>query len=216
MLTLLGTAILIVGLWGIRNYAAFGKLIPISNNGGLNLWMGSNPQAYGSFVNPFSPDSPLLQFMDDELVLDAMARRLGLEYALEHPLRVLQLLPAKVFYLFNSNDSGLEWNQASGLENPQAGTGLRAYALVNFVYTIEMIFASLGVISLFLRKNWDWRVWAGVLYILYFTLLHLPFFGKDRFALPLIPFLLFYSALGMWEIANLPVFPHRHQATRPQ
>lgn len=38
--------------WTVRNYRAFGKLVPLRSNFGLELWLGNNPQA--ADVNSFS------------------------------------------------------------------------------------------------------------------------------------------------------------------
>jgi hypothetical protein len=38
-----GVAILVIAPWLARNYSLFGKIIPVANNGGINLSIGNNP-----------------------------------------------------------------------------------------------------------------------------------------------------------------------------
>jgi 4-amino-4-deoxy-L-arabinose transferase-like glycosyltransferase len=40
--------LLVLAPWTIRNYRVFGKIIPVSQNLGVNLWCGWNPHASGS------------------------------------------------------------------------------------------------------------------------------------------------------------------------
>ena len=39
--------IIVIMPWMIRNYRTFGEIIPITTNGGVNLWIGNNPKATG-------------------------------------------------------------------------------------------------------------------------------------------------------------------------
>ncbi|HIE57028.1 MAG TPA: hypothetical protein EYP88_02175 [Anaerolineales bacterium] len=194
--------LLVILPWTMRNYLVFGKIIPVSNNGGLNFWMGNNPRAYGGFVSPFFENSPFIPLIGDEVALDEKAYALGWQFVRSQPVKVLRLLPAKAFYLLNSNDAGLEWNRSSGLVNPQAGSGPRAFAFVNLIYLLEMGAAGLGLVMLALRRERRWGAWVGALFSAYWIALHLPFFGKDRFALPILPFLLAYAAVGLLAILD--------------
>lgn len=98
--------------WTIRNYLAFGKIVPVSNNGGLNLWLGHNPQATGSqhysYFNPVPED---LQRAWDQLPLDrawevgrdqALAHS-AVEFIRTHPKRecYLALRKLSLFFLFD-------------------------------------------------------------------------------------------------------------------
>jgi 4-amino-4-deoxy-L-arabinose transferase-like glycosyltransferase len=193
---------LVVMPWMFRNYLHFHKIIPVSINGGANFWIGNNPQAYGGFMFPRDEaHNPLLPLIGDEVAVDELGYRLGLEFIRQNPGRVLKLLPAKVFYLFNSNDQGLHWNRLSALSPNQGGAGTQIFMLTNLVYTLLVIMALLGLlILLFQRECRRMMVWVGVVTSIYWTLLHLPFFGVDRFALPLLPFMTTYAAFGVSAI----------------
>ena len=205
---------LVVLPWTLRNYFYFHKLVPVSTNGGVNFWMGNNSLAYGGYVFPRNMEqNPLLSLIGNEIALDETGYKLGLEFIRENPERALRLLPAKVFYLYNSNDAGLEWNIRSAAFHNQHGTGIRAYVLTNLVYTVLILFALFGLlILLFSSKRYRPLIWIGVIFGGYWTLVHLPFFGLDRFSLPVLPILTMYAAFGLAKLIgldNLGFYPKR-------
>ncbi len=193
-----GTSLVVVP-WTLRNFVHFHRIIPLSTSGGVNVWIGNNPQAYGGFVFPKDEAlNPLIPLIGDEVALDELAYRLGFGFIRKHPGRALKLLPAKVFYLFNSNDQGVYWNHKSALLPNQRGAGLWASMLTNLVYTLLMIMALVGKLMLLFRaKSCRVMAWIGVITAVYWTVVHLPFFGSDRFALPLLPFVTTYAAFGV-------------------
>ena len=111
-------SLLVILPWTLRNYVHFQKIIPISNNGGINFWIGNNPRANGNFVSPFFEGSPFTPLIGDEVRLDEVAYQFGFEFIRQNPGQALKLLPAKVFYLYNANDAGLEWNIRSAIVSP--------------------------------------------------------------------------------------------------
>lgn len=195
----LGTAI-VVFPWTFRNYIYFGEVILVSTNGGANFWIGNNPRAFGGFMWPRDETNPLQPLIGSELEINRKGYELGFEFIRQNPLRALKLLPAKVFYLFNSNDFGLHWNKLSALRPSQFGSGTLAFALVNLVYVIVSFLAIIGVVHLLRKQNKDFLTFSGVLLATYWTIVHLPYFGQDRFALPLLPVLAMYAAVGVVTI----------------
>jgi len=192
---------LIVGAWTARNWLHFHKLIPVSNNGGANFWIGSNPLAYGGFLWPRDPAlNPLIPLIGDEVAVDELGYHLGLEWLSADPPRWLGLMPAKIFYLFNSSDTGVDWNRQSALAPDQRGAGDHAYALTNLTYILLALLALIGLAALVLLPKFYPLAWIGVAITVYWTLIHLPFFGLDRFNLPLLPVLSMYAAAGLLAI----------------
>jgi hypothetical protein len=70
-----GTAIVVLP-WTIRNYVQFNKFILVSNNGGVNFWMGNNPNAYGGFYFPRDDSNPLLPLIGDEIAVNERSYQL--------------------------------------------------------------------------------------------------------------------------------------------
>jgi 4-amino-4-deoxy-L-arabinose transferase-like glycosyltransferase len=186
--------------WTLRNYRHFGEFIAVSSNGGINFWIGNNPQAFGGFMWPRDETNPLLPLVGNELEISRKGYELGFEFIRQNPLRALKLLPAKVFYLYNSNDFGLHWNKLSAVRPSQFGSGTLAFALVNLAYVIVSVLAATGIIQLLREQRREWLAYSGILLAMYWTIAHLPYFGQDRFVLPLLPVLAMYAAVGIVTI----------------
>jgi 4-amino-4-deoxy-L-arabinose transferase-like glycosyltransferase len=199
-----GTGLILV-TWTVRNYVHFHKIIPLATNGGANFWIGNNPMASGGMVFPRDEASnPLLPLIGDEIAVDETGYRLGLSFIREHPVQALKLLPAKIFYLYNSNDQGLVWNRQAALSSVQWGTGARAFMLTNLVYALVVTVALMGLLALFVQcRSFREPVWLGVVVGVCLTAGHLPFFGSDRFALPVLPFITMYAAFGLWSVVTV-------------
>ncbi|MFU8773613.1 MAG: ArnT family glycosyltransferase, partial [Anaerolineales bacterium] len=113
---LVGTAGIVLP-WTLRNYLVFDEFVPISTNGGWNFWMGNNPHAYGGYIATNNPEiNPLLPLIGDEFAVDKTGYELGMKFIRENPLQVIKLIPAKIFYMYNSNDHGLVWNSLSAVD----------------------------------------------------------------------------------------------------
>jgi hypothetical protein len=188
--------------WTARNYARLGRVILVSTNGGVNFWIGNSPFAHGTYRFPrHSEINPLYSLVGDEVALDQEGYRLGLAYfrgsLREDPAHLARLYGAKLFYLYCAQDFGLTWNKGSAVEDEQPGTGSLAYALTNLVYVCLALLALVGV-------GWVVRMgpsaWSGIIYAFYWTAAHLPFFGQNRFMLPLLPVLVTYAAVGVFAL----------------
>ena len=198
----IGTLV-VVFPWTVRNYIHFGKIILVSTNGGPNFWIGNNPLAYGGFMWPKDETNPLFHLIGNELEIDRQGYALGFEFIRHDPGKALKLLPAKMFYLYNSDDFGLHWNRLSALKPAQFGSGMVAFAFTNMIYVIVSLFAMIGVASLLLRRRGSSLQYSGMLLVAYWTIVHLPYFGQDRFVLPLLPVLVMYAAVGIGAVVGL-------------
>jgi len=67
-----------------RNYYHFGRFIPISTNGGINLYIGNNPYATGEYRWDSVVTNPLERLPEYER--DKEASRLAKKYMKNHPL----------------------------------------------------------------------------------------------------------------------------------
>lgn len=208
---LLVGSLLVVLPWTARNYVRFHKFIPVSTNGGMNFWIGNNPNAYGGFMFPHDPAiNPLYLINEarDEVRLEAEGYRLGREWlrtALRSdPRHVYLLYRAKVVYMLTTFDFGLHWNALSAAQKGQPGTGVIAFVVVNATYWAALAGAAFGMLALCLaRTRGTVRQWSPLLLFVYWLLLHLPYFGQDRFMLPMLPGLLIYCALGIAIIGKI-------------
>lgn len=213
LMTGVGT-LLVLMPWAVRNYIHFERVILVSTNTGVNFWIGNNPNATGAYVFPKDPSNPLFIYFSDALLTEDRAYEFALTFIRENPTQALSLLPAKVFYLYNANDYGLHWNRLSAMDADQPGAGTRAFAFVNLVYVMTALFALVGVGAL-LRRRAGLLQLSGLVVTAYWTLLHMPFFGQDRFALPLLPLLTMYAAVGLAAVIGFPIGPLASSSARP-
>ena len=100
-LILLG-AMIIIGPWTLRNYLELGEFIPISSNGGINFWIGNNPQATGEFIHPNNLNRELIDSTQNfgEGARDSFFYREGLLFIRNNPLEFFRLLGTKTFFFF--------------------------------------------------------------------------------------------------------------------
>jgi len=99
---LFAVACLVVAPWTVRNYQQFHVLVPVSANGGTNLFLGNSPATTAnSGVNgnvwslcPLHPNMT-------EHELDAAMQACAIEWIKGHPGAAARLYVAKVFNYFN-------------------------------------------------------------------------------------------------------------------
>jgi 4-amino-4-deoxy-L-arabinose transferase-like glycosyltransferase len=188
--------IVVLSPWIVRNYLLYDDLV-LSNNDGLNLYMGNGPEANGTWVAvPWFPADNNTQ---DEYKLNQTARRDAIGYVRTHPLRTLTLLPKKLFSLLSHGD-GVYWNIISTRSALNGARGiLLDLDLINTMY--EIVLLILFIASLFfglrtrlkLGKGRGWPM-LGLLVIVYFIGIYLVYYGAARYHFPIVPWAIMYSA----------------------
>jgi 4-amino-4-deoxy-L-arabinose transferase-like glycosyltransferase len=168
--------------WAIRNHRVVGRWALVSTNGGYNFWKSFNAQTDGSQV-PVT-DLPILAAGPD-LDQEAIGYREGWAVIRAHPARSLWLAPMKLAHLLGPERDVLS-DVRRGRFPPRARTfGLAFGALGSAAWFLLMaagFFALLGP-----QRSAVKDVVLAVLLDL--ALVHLVFFGDDRFHVPLLPFL---------------------------
>ncbi len=188
--------ILVLCPWIIRNYGIFGDFV-LSNNGGINLYIGNGPEADGTWVEP--PIFDGTQGVMHDYRNDQVARREAITYMETHPWRTITLLPRKFLALFDHGD-GMYWND---IGIPNASPPKRGFLLwfdhVNAIFE-NVVFVMFAASLLF---GWWKRAgiggapgWSavGIVVILYFTAIYLAYYGARRYSFPIIPWMVMYSA----------------------
>ena len=205
-LLVLGMA-LVVGPWTVRNYVALGALVPVSTNGGVNLWQGNNPHATGGFYWSEDPEiNPLLK-VTDEVEQDRLGRRLALQWIREHPWDFIRLGLIKWGWLLTDVRTG-----------PFFSIREASRPVPTLVEQAAVPVLKAGLYSLLALTVWGIRVWwvrsrAGtrqergeaarasvpVLFLLFMLALHVVFPAWDRFRFPFTPFMLALAGLAVDE-----------------
>ncbi|MBS1517097.1 MAG: glycosyltransferase family 39 protein [Bacteroidetes bacterium] len=182
--------LLVLAPWSIRNKIMVGTFSP-GTTSGINFWAGSNPAATGTYY--LKPDENLPADYSNEAERDKQYFKLGLDYALSHPLNYLLLGIKKTGYLFSSERMIVIYF----LESPPGKTSTEIYRtaepwftlLVNIPYFIIMILGTWGL--MLLRKNRFFIYGSVITWIITVSL----FIALSRYHYVLIPFFILGSVM---------------------
>lgn len=207
-----------VAPWIVRNYKVFGDWPIICHTGGVNLLMGHNPHANGTYK--FDEEvASLLQDIDDEHERDAKAKELAVDFIKSDPLTAIKIMPRKLYYLYlaRCDMDGLGWNKtgfptAQDSDRPRFGGRfllttardgrvgwclLLLLALSTLYYISCLILFAISLCCLYLHRIRfkDCLLFSvGFWIILYFTCIYLVFIGGSRFHFPIVPWIMMYVA----------------------
>jgi 4-amino-4-deoxy-L-arabinose transferase-like glycosyltransferase len=190
--------------WLIRNYTRAGRFVGLSTNGGITFMMGFNDRANGHYVGEvrveFEQEARELGL--DEFESNDLAYKRALRFIREKPLRAIALVPFKWAHLFRDDVSGVVWNfEVTSRRLPPA----LWYVLIfvsQMYYVTALALAVTGFF--FLKKPYvENRMYGFPLsFIIYWLIFHAALFGDDRFHLPILPFLVIFSAFGLVKFAQ--------------
>ena len=181
-------ALIVIAPWTIRNYRIFGSFVPVSTNGGINFYMGNNPEATGTFRWAVPPGARWNEASPHgfyELQASQQGYRCGWQFIREHPGRFALLIAKRVFYLLKPPVWTIDFGES------MAETALK---LVWLVMYIPLFLLALIIGPFFIRS-------APKLLPLFFILLFmlvLPYlvtFAATRFCVPLTPFMALVAAV---------------------
>jgi 4-amino-4-deoxy-L-arabinose transferase-like glycosyltransferase len=221
-----GLAALVISPWLVRNYVESGGFVPISSNSGPDFYIGHSEGADGRArkVDELVFRHAELKPPKNELQVTRDGFREGVEWALDHPRRELELSWLKVYYLYRDDQSALRWSESHGENAFLSGRTRDALlALSNGYYWIVLALAAgfvlapvvaWGVIETpaALRRpppgSAEARLAPAVRVLLVsfvagFTLVHIVFFGEPRFHAPMAPVFSLWAGGALaaaWEL----------------
>lgn len=185
-------AVIVVTPWVAYNYTTHGQIFVTSTNGGLNFWIGNNPQADGEYTFPTRINKELVESVADwpEVRRDQFFYRQGFAFVRESPRQFVALFARKFFYhlLFRPN-----------IGSNYAGASVPLdLARIGFIgsWLLLLPFAVVGLT----------RIWAGsmrdrhVLLIILFlsqAVLAALYFAGTRFRTPTDGFVIVWAAIGV-------------------
>lgn len=195
----------------------------VDSNGPYNLWRGNTPLSFvpeqralaPGYLPPFQsiplhPAAPttgriLVNLVKSELKVTnptdlqimACAKRMAFDYIRGDPLGFLGRARYKIVDMWNPTSFLLRHFQYKryGEVSTTTASIVSWSAVISYVLVVV-----LGVVGWFAWWR-DPRAWLTFLLILFFTALHLITFGLTRFRLPLMPFIMLYSAQGVFIVA---------------
>lgn len=193
-----GVLILTISPWTIRNYIVFHKLIPVSTNGGYNLYINNNPEAIGAWRNPEKiKGSIILKYKNksdnfwDEIKVDEDGKKAALIWIKNNPSSFITLGFKKVKNTFLTSDSGfwstdyLSTGAKSRYKNGLEFINKRLHFFT--VITIFVYFAILVANRLCKKYQHSMIHITIILNILFFLTITFVFEGQPRYLFPLWP-----------------------------
>jgi hypothetical protein len=182
-----GAAALIVMPWTIRNYLDFHAIIPVSANGGWNLFIGNSPDTTpnGSVdaVNAISLCKRLRPGMS-VIEIDRAVGKCAMDWITENPLSAGKLYVGKVINYFNFRNE---------LATKNVATSWSDWLL--FVTYYPLLLVVIARAALF--RRFPYNKTEALIYILYFAnaFFSAIYFTRIRFRIP-FDFLLIAVAAG--------------------
>jgi 4-amino-4-deoxy-L-arabinose transferase-like glycosyltransferase len=182
----------------VRNAVLDGEFIPISTNGGINLYTGNNPDAdgYSPIAAGYQWERSWYQWMNQGPMSvkkqDMFWRRRAAQFWLRQPGKALALTVKKAYLYWNAyevpNNLGYDWGRAHS-------------SLLRLTLPFAIL-GPLGLLGLMVgwRRNRASRVAA--LFVLAVTASTVVFFIAGRYRMPMMPALLPFAGLAVTEVAQ--------------
>jgi hypothetical protein len=177
----------------IRNYRVFGKLVPVSTNGGDVFYRANNPLAFGGYTTHGERDLAALE--NNEVVWNRTGYAWGLEWIRRDPFSFIKLIAFKQWFLLGRDTAGFDWTVKKGHGN--SGPLYKSLQTIANLWWIGIwVFALIGGLRWrhFLA---DTPTGALLLWmILYWVAIHSVFESHDRHHMPFVGVLVIISALA--------------------
>jgi len=195
--------ILIVAPVTVRNYMVSGEFIPVTSNGGLNFFLGNNPDGAGVYANVARLD--LANDPDGRVYLEAQTGRTlshsevssiwmerASDFIAKEPFSFLSLLAKKLLLFFHYKEIGqLGYNYVF----------VREYAIPILSFAPAFLVVGplgiLGVVCSLKRRKTLLLLYGFLAAEILSVVL---FFVTDRFRLSSIPFLMIFAGYGLVEL----------------
>ncbi|MEQ9455059.1 MAG: glycosyltransferase family 39 protein [Phycisphaeraceae bacterium] len=189
--------IVFIAPWSYRNHVAFDSFVPISTNGGANLWMGNNPSNPGGGYMPLSED---LKSFRNEAERDRRAKEIALKYIKDEPIEFVFRFGRKLRATHERDTIGVVWNEPGlvGAYGSWALTPLK-FASTVYWYGLMTVGATGAVMMLRSGGRGISLLLPGTL-IVYFTFVHAVIVAQDRYHYAAIPYLALFGAVTLTSI----------------
>jgi hypothetical protein len=197
------TASILFAPWAFRSVVLFDRFVFVSANGGVNLWMGNNPESTGGYM-----DLPERQF-PNEVDRDHYYGREAVNFILSHPLAYAKLSVQRAITTYGRETIGIAWNE-KGLSSKYSRTSLITLKRISSAYWwMMLVLGSVGLLFVMRRGLAGplWPLLAGFVYLSVFPVLTV---AMDRYHVPIDPMLAIFAAYGL-----LAIFQRRTK-TRPE
>lgn len=186
---ILSLSLITLAPWAIRNTLVQKQFVPLTTMGGVNFWIGDNPQSKGTYDFPKS-DNPLIDPSLSEVARDRLGYQEGLKFIFSSPLSFLR-------------NAGLK---SALMINPLPDPYWAERTMPPWLKPIEIVYATLWFEALFVfaiaslvssgRDHWE-LVGLLAATLLFFAIS----LAMRRFRVPMLPILAIFAAesLANWK-----------------
>jgi 4-amino-4-deoxy-L-arabinose transferase-like glycosyltransferase len=186
--------VVVLAPWTVRNYVQLGAFVPVSTNGGVNLWIGNNGHAGHGWM-PWADSH--WSYPEDEVAADRQFRAEGVRYLLTEPLESVSRWPGKLQHTFMQDYNYVEHFSLGPRvqEMPPGMNGRLLDWLAHRYYVAVLLLAAGSALSATTRRAAAPLAPFAIALIAPTVL----FFGLDRFHVVLLP--LAVAAAGAAAVA---------------
>jgi len=199
-------AVFAIGLvpWTVRNYRAFGKVIILRSNFGLELWLGNNPavpDTWSPWMHPNDSREEAEKYKQmGEIAFMAEKQREAFQFMWTHPADTLHF----TFRRFVNNWLAITDNPSDAWSS--SPFYLKAFIVLNFLLSL---FTMLGALFAYRDRRTEAIPYVAV--ILVFPLIFYLTHSSLRYRFPMDPVMMVLAAYGV----AYPIFQWRER-TRTQ
>jgi hypothetical protein len=201
------TASLLFAPWAYRSVVLFDRPVLVSANGGVNLWMGNNPESTGGYME--LPDRKF----PNEVVRDRYYGREAVKFIVSHPLTYAKLSFKRAITTYGRETIGVVWNE-KGLSSKYSKTTLIALKGISSAYWWTILILGFVGIMLILRRRLAGQLWPLLAAFGYFSIFPILTVAMDRYHVPIDPMLAIFAAYALLVIGSLPEVQHSESQHR--
>ena len=202
-------ASLLFAPWSYRSIVLFDRFVVVAANGGVNLWMGNNPESTGGYME--LPDRTFLNEVDRDHYYGHEA----VSFILSHPLTYIKLSLKRVITTYGRETIGVVWNE-KGLASKYGRTSLLVLKSISTAYWWIMLLLGSAGIVLIVHRGLAGQIWPLVASVGYFAIFPVLTVGMDRYHVPIDPLLAIFAAYALLNWTSMPKSQDPISQQRPQ
>lgn len=190
---------LIGSIWTVRNYVTHKEFIFTRSGTGKVFWIGNNPNASGSALQPngvdvfdSAPDNFKMKILGkNEIQQNRLFKEAFFDFIKQHPIKFLHLFFKKIYFFFwFSPQSGILYSK----------TALLTYKLF---YTPIVIFALYGLSLVYKNKNFfEIKFILPLFFVISIAIVQGIFYVEGRHRWAIEPIILIFTAYGFLNFAK--------------
>ncbi len=202
-------ASLLFAPWSYRSIVLFDRFVLVAANGGVNLWMGNNPESTGGYM-----ELPNKRF-PNEVDRDQYYGHEAVNFIFSHPLTYAKLSVERAITTYDRETIGVAWNE-KGLRSKYSKTSLVVLKSISSAYWwIMLILGSAGIV-LIIRRRLAGQMWPLIASFGYFAIFPVLTVAMDRYHVPIDPILAIFAAYSVLNWTSLPEAQNSESQKRPQ